>query len=219
MAVMLTRALGPISTWHVMQALGEVGAPRLAANGSPVVRMSAAGMSRGQFLKGVGGAALAFGALSGAASPAQATGAEVDREALYKIFSAIADIPDSVLAQGDEATKQWLLNRLQVDPRPGAVQPRGIVGCISAVGLAIATNALPIFKIARIRNIIRAFGSVGKFVRAFYSAFQAARRRGLGVQPSIREGVNAVTRGFSDADRQALLDLFGLGAVFSACFE
>ena len=67
----LSRKLGPATTWQVMQALGEVGAaPRI--EDSPIVEKlperaaeAVAGMSRGQFLKGVGGAAVAMSVLSG----------------------------------------------------------------------------------------------------------------------------------------------------------
>lgn len=59
MVVRLARALGPVSTWRLMQALGEIDAPKVAIVGSPVSDGGAAGMSRGQFLKGLGGAALA----------------------------------------------------------------------------------------------------------------------------------------------------------------
>lgn len=56
----LSRFLGPVATWRVMQELGEVGAPdevEVPATGS--------GMSRGQFLKGVSGAAAAATVLTG----------------------------------------------------------------------------------------------------------------------------------------------------------
>jgi murein DD-endopeptidase MepM/ murein hydrolase activator NlpD len=55
----LSRFLGPIDAWRVMQELGEV--PE--AEGSSGVRMSG-GITRGQFLKGVGGAAVAMSVLS-----------------------------------------------------------------------------------------------------------------------------------------------------------
>ena len=77
----LSRKLGPATTWQVMQALGEVGAaPRI--EDSPIVEKlperaveAVAGVSRGQFLKGLGGAAVAMSVLSGTdllAAPANA---------------------------------------------------------------------------------------------------------------------------------------------------
>jgi murein DD-endopeptidase MepM/ murein hydrolase activator NlpD len=56
----LSRFLGPIATWRVMQALEEVG--RGSEAGGPPETVG--GLTRGQFLKGVGGAAVAISVLS-----------------------------------------------------------------------------------------------------------------------------------------------------------
>ena len=77
MGVALGRRLGPRNTWRVMQALGQTDAvPRNEASSAP---KAFAGLTRGQFLKSVGGSAVAFAALTGSgrlASPAFAqTGA------------------------------------------------------------------------------------------------------------------------------------------------
>jgi hypothetical protein len=55
----LARFLGPVATWRVMQALGEIS----KAEGTPAVG-AATGLTRGQFLKGLGGAAVAMSVLS-----------------------------------------------------------------------------------------------------------------------------------------------------------
>lgn len=73
MGFQLSRFLGPVSTWRVMQVLGEVGAESEMTE-SPVAK-AAVGISRGQFLKGVSGAAIAMSILSTTddmASPAEA---------------------------------------------------------------------------------------------------------------------------------------------------
>ncbi len=63
MGAHLSRRLGPVVTWRIMQALGEVKAA-YAANDTPAARVLS-GMSRGQFLKGVGGVVVATSVLSG----------------------------------------------------------------------------------------------------------------------------------------------------------
>lgn len=68
LGVQLSRFLGPVATWRVMQALGEVSAvPRI--EGSAIVEKlpgkAVVGMSRGKFLKGAAGAAVAMSVLSG----------------------------------------------------------------------------------------------------------------------------------------------------------
>jgi hypothetical protein len=63
MGAQLSRRLGPIVTWRIMQALGEVNASSVI-NETPAARV-ASGMSRGQFLKGVSGVVVATSTLSG----------------------------------------------------------------------------------------------------------------------------------------------------------
>lgn len=64
MGINLSRLLGPVSTWRVMRTLGEAGElPKLVA--SPGSNAVAVDFTRGQFLKGVGGGALAMSLLSG----------------------------------------------------------------------------------------------------------------------------------------------------------
>jgi hypothetical protein len=73
----LSLALGPLATWRVMQVLGEANADLELAD-SVAVR-AASGLTRGQFLKGVGGAAVAISVLGGAgklAAPASAASPE-----------------------------------------------------------------------------------------------------------------------------------------------
>lgn len=80
MGLQLTRFLGPVATWRVMQVLGEVGAETELVEESPVAK-AVTGMSRGQFLKGLGGAVVAMSVLSGTgnlASPVEAASRKVE---------------------------------------------------------------------------------------------------------------------------------------------
>ena len=82
MGARLSRALGPVATWRVMQALGEANSDLGLADSVPARAVS--GLSRGQFLKGVGGAVVALSVLSGTGklpSPADAA-VSVDHEEL-----------------------------------------------------------------------------------------------------------------------------------------
>ena len=79
----LGRFLGPADTWRVLQALDEVGGASEGAGTPghrPAVRSQAiSGLTRGQFLKGVGGAAVAMSVLSSTgklASPVLAQSAD-----------------------------------------------------------------------------------------------------------------------------------------------
>src|SRR5918994_1677836 len=63
MAARLSRVLGPVATWRMMQVLGEANADHELADSTAVNAIS--GLTRGQFLKGVGGAAVAVSILGG----------------------------------------------------------------------------------------------------------------------------------------------------------
>lgn len=75
MGIYLSRLLGPVATWQIMQVLGEI---KAASNrGTPGFEPSA-GMSRGRFIKGVAGAAVAVSLLSTPKSLPAAEAAEVE---------------------------------------------------------------------------------------------------------------------------------------------
>ena len=223
MAVRLAGALGPVSTWRVMQALGEVGERKVAvsaAGGSSVAGMAAAGMSRGQFLKGVGGAAVALGILSGVGSPAQAaTKQELNRDALVAAFSKIEQIPDSVARQGERASKEWLRRSVQEDTEAGVRQTKNWYTCGRAVIIAILTNAIPVL---RIRTAVRALGGAYRFGSFVVNTFYYLRGHGYSYYAAIRRTAyitsNRVLKITGVDVLSALLGLFSLTSVRDNCF-
>ena len=82
MGARLGRVLGPLASWRVMQVLGEANADLGLADGAAA--RAASVLSRGQFLKGVGGAAVTLSVLSGTGKlPAPAAAASsVEHEEL-----------------------------------------------------------------------------------------------------------------------------------------
>jgi len=95
----------------------------------------------------------------------------------------------------------------------------GIVGCVSAVGLAIVTNLIPITKIAKIKAAIKAAGGTTTFVKALIPAYKAARAAKKTKIQSIKAAINKAAKKASPEAKRALLDLFNLGNVYSSCFE
>ncbi len=88
MGARLSRVLGLVTTWRVMKTLGDA-----KANVRPVDPAGArvgSTLARSQFLKRVGGAALALGIFSGTALPAFATGGNKAVEAGKQAERAIA---------------------------------------------------------------------------------------------------------------------------------
>lgn len=90
----LSRTIGPAATWQVMQALGEVGAAPRIEESTIVEKLPAkaadavVGMSRGRFLKGVGGAAVAMSVLSGSDLLAPSVEAATTERSPYDIISS-----------------------------------------------------------------------------------------------------------------------------------
>jgi hypothetical protein len=95
----LSRALGPLATWRVMQVLGEANADHGLSDSTAVNGIS--GLTRGQFLKGVGGAAVAVSLLGGTGKlPAPAEAAvsvrveEIGGSELVRIARRVAERKD-----------------------------------------------------------------------------------------------------------------------------
>jgi hypothetical protein len=219
MVVRLVRVLGPISTWRVIQALGEAGAPKASVSEAPATDVGTAGMSRRQFLKGAGGTALAFGILLGMPSPAQPAQDELNEEVLAETLSLIEDIPDSVAAQGDEAARQWLKRRVQADAQEGAIQPQGVLGCARAIIAAIISNAIPVLKI---RKAIRVFGGARNLASFIARTYRRFRRLGNSVGTSIKKTARAVAKRVLEVTGEnvlgAVLSLLSLEGVKNECF-
>jgi hypothetical protein len=99
MGARLSRVLGPVATWRMMQVLGEANDDLELADSTALNAIS--GLSRGQFLKGVGGAAVAISVLGGTGKqPAPAEAAvsvrveEIDGGELVSIARRVATRKD-----------------------------------------------------------------------------------------------------------------------------
>jgi hypothetical protein len=99
MGARLSRVLGPVATWRMMQVLGEANADLELADSSAVNAFS--GLTRGQFLKGVGGAAVAVSILGGTGklpAPAEAADSlkieEISGDELVGIARKVAERKD-----------------------------------------------------------------------------------------------------------------------------
>lgn len=114
-----------------------------------------------------------------------------------------------------------------VDPRSGyrppsrqsgAITTFGVVGCVSAIGLAIVTN-LPIFKITKVRTALKAADGATKFVKTFKRVCDAQRRAKVPFKTAVSRAVRRAAKKAGPEAQQTLIELFNLGNVYSACFE
>ncbi|KAL8685911.1 MAG: hypothetical protein Q9218_007469 [Villophora microphyllina] len=108
---------------------------------------------------------------------------EADSNYLEDAFSTIISIPDSVLDNGQEAVKDWVLAHQSTSPYQTTPQPQErsvnlierqgwlqVAKCAWAITQAIIENALPISKLRRVRELIEAIGGVKKTAKLLLKA-------------------------------------------------
>ncbi|MDO5633390.1 MAG: hypothetical protein Q4G34_00750 [Micrococcus sp.] len=163
---------------------------------------------------------------------------------MLEIFTAIDEIPEDVLRQGDEAASRWIRNALptsvrtmqiprdevkdfETQPADLGILPVGdkgqvapdvnIANCVSTIGLTLLTGVIPITRLVKIRQVFKAAGGVTKFVTTFSAAYKRAKARRLSTRRAINQAVNEAARAAAPDARAALLDLFGITAIYGAC--
>jgi hypothetical protein len=99
MGARLSRVLGPVATWRMMQVLGEANADHELADSTAVNAIS--GLTRGQFLKGVGGAAVAVSILGGTGKLPAPAGAAVSVRVEEIVGSELVSIARRVAERKD----------------------------------------------------------------------------------------------------------------------
>lgn len=144
----------------------------------------------------------------------------VSEDQLMGTFKAVEDIPDSVLKAGDVATQTWLKVRLGERNliNPGGATANGVVGCVSAIGIALVTN-LPVFKIAKIRSALKAAGGATTFVKTFKRVYDAQRKAKASFKVAVSQGVKQAAKAAGPEAQGFIIELFNMGVVYDACFE
>lgn len=142
-------------------------------------------------------------------------------EEFEELFSAIEHMPDEIAySENEEVIREWLIAEMNLsNSSNGQFQTMGIVGCSSAIGLAILTNALPITKIAKVRDAIRAAGGARTFANSLISNYDLYRSAGYARNTAVNRAVRNAASDAGPETRRALLDFFNVGNVYSACFE
>lgn len=86
---------------------------------------------------------------------------------LERGLSLIDQIPEHVLLSGDDALRAWLG---ETHPELLRGTQADIVGCAGAIAWLIASTAIPVAKILKIKRLIDTLGGVTKAVRIFWGA-------------------------------------------------
>lgn len=138
----------------------------------------------------------------------------VNEQELTQFLTSVENIPDSVLEKGDKATNDYI----QKENSNLTTSERGAVGCASAIGLAIASNAFSAAKIAKVKDVLKAAGGAKTFAQKLVPAYKEARKS----MSKKDAAVSAVKSAGSAAGPQALsaaIGFFSVGQVYSDCFE
>lgn len=147
---------------------------------------------------------------------------------LEKTLYLIEAIPDGVIEQGAQKTAEWLsaytgdtyITDGDKFYNVSKVEIRGVIGCISEVGIAIAENLFAFAKIAKIKDVIKAGGGVTKFIGNLVPAFKVARSEwGYSISEAIGYAVKIAAKDAKDELITAAIGFFGIGNIYSACFE
>ncbi|EOE6793397.1 hypothetical protein ACEUW3_05935 [Staphylococcus pseudintermedius] len=165
---------------------------------------------------------------------------QVDKESanlekeLNTYLTLIEKMPDSVANQGIDSGVKWLNqnkgksyegysfvnenNHLKLVQDNNAVVYKANWGaCISMVGVAIASNAIPWAKILKVKKAAKAVGGIQKLTKVVVTAYKHQRNLGLSRGNAIKKAASIATKTFPQATRQAVIEFFSLGGL-SSCF-
>ncbi|WP_130451262.1 hypothetical protein [Zhihengliuella halotolerans] len=94
----------------------------------------------------------------------------------------IMSIPDDVLLRGDVATAEWAKGHLRTnvegvpsaatggEAAPVGIMYASVLGCSAAIGTVIATTAIPVAKLLKIKRLVKAVGGVKETVKLMWGA-------------------------------------------------
>lgn len=106
---------------------------------------------------------------------------------MERALAAIERIPDDVIQRGSDAIMEWFNTNTEF--RISEYGTSGIVGCASAIGLAVAALVFAPAKITKIKDAIKAAGGTVKFVTKVLETYKLAKGMGLSTMEAIKMGV------------------------------
>ncbi|WP_103543691.1 hypothetical protein [Streptomyces sp. SM1] len=133
------------------------------------------------------------GAEPAAVVSAQA-GSAADEAAFAEIEKAlqlIADIPEDVLGQGDEAVRQWMTQRVEgelaKESKGGPQRSFSATGCARGILLAIGSNVFAVAKIYKMKKAIDKLGGISKVVNKIRSKKKTGKTFKKGIAEVFEE--------------------------------
>ncbi|MEV5435917.1 hypothetical protein AB0K80_07755 [Streptomyces sp. NPDC052682] len=132
---------------------------------------------------------------------------------LEEALQIISDIPEEVLAQGQEATEQWLKQRLGDTAGEGRIQPMKFDagGCARGILLAVGSNVLAIGKIYKVKKAIDNLGGIKKVVKKI----QDKKKRG---KKSFKKAIMEVFEESGTGLGAIAAEILGVDQVIKNCW-
>ncbi|MGR5880753.1 hypothetical protein ACT7DC_00355 [Bacillus cereus] len=114
-------------------------------------------------------------------------------------LSAIENIPNDVLNQGDKEIIEWfkaetglavyIENDILKFKDSSKLQMYGFntAGCISAIGIALVTNGIPLTKITKVKSALNALGGTANAVKKIKTYYDKYRFNGFSRNDSFKK--------------------------------
>lgn len=155
-------------------------------------------------------------------------------EGINSYLGLIEKMPESIANQGIDSGIQWL-NKNKSEEYSGYkfiakngniqlvqvsknISTYGAGACATAVGVAIAQNAIPWAKILKVKKAAKAVGGIQKLAGKISTAYKHQRNLGKSKTAALKSGTKVAMKAFPEATRSAVIEFFSLGAVGTTCF-
>lgn len=150
------------------------------------------------------------------------------------VLKSIENIPNAVLDKGIEATAEWFEKETSLfvsiyyrdgegflkfgEQDPNVIRTSNVLGCITAVGVALVSNAFSFSKITKIKSALKALGGTSKAVKDIKKWYDKYRYGGFSRYKAMDKALDKVSKNLNKDVKNALLDFFSLTGVAANCF-
>ena len=141
----------------------------------------------------------------------------------YLALKAIEEIPNSVIAQGEPVANKWIQDYinsyLSSSSQTGRYQYQrfNVLGCVSAAGVALASNAIPLAKITKLKAFFKSVGGVKTFISTYMQVAKKLKNAGYQGADLVKRAVSLASAQAGPEVQEALLSFFSIGSIIAAC--
>lgn len=146
-----------------------------------------------------------------------------EEEKLIDTLSAIENIPDSVIENGEDAIKEYLEEKdvpyqpdMEMNSGLRSASVGGVAACAGSVGYAAVTNLTPA-KLTKVKSAIKSVGGATKFVKAMKPLYKQAKKQGLKKGAAVKQAAKGTAKKAGPDTKEALLDFFGANVIIGSC--